>query len=483
MTSSALPPGSEPAQPVLPNKIIGFREKIGYAAGDTASVLFFKTFSSFLMFFYTDIIGISAAIIGTMLWVTRIFDAANDPIMGMIADRTNSRHGKFRPWLRWMVLPYALSGIAVFMVPDWGSTAQIVYVYITYTFAMVMYTAINIPYGALMGVMTPHSRERTVLSSYRFYGAYIANMIVQASILILVVKLGGSEDGETATQAGYVRTMILYGMGAGVLFLFTFYTTKERVQPPKGQTSNLKKDLAQLVRNKPWVAIVVIGVTTIIWIAMRDAAILYYFRYYVVGSVEEGGRFAVLATWFNVIGTAGTLLGVACTKWFTDIFRGKKNAYMALTIMTAFTGCIYYFSGPGDVLLIFVVQAVTSFMMGPLMPLFWSMIADTADFSEWKFGRRFTGLIFSAGTFSQKVGWALGPAFAGYLLVYYGYQPNVAQTPEAIQGLRLMMSVIPSALALGAAALVLTYGIDLKLERQIESELSARKQAEGSLDT
>lgn len=466
----------------LPNKIIGINEKLGYAAGDMASVFFFKVFASFLMFFYTDIIGIEAAVIATMLWVTRIFDAVNDPIMGVICDRTKSVHGKFRPWLRWMVIPYAVSGIAIFTVPDLSETGTIVYVYLTYTLAMVFYTAINIPYGALMGVMTPHSWERTVLSSFRFYGAYAANLIVQATILIFVVKLGGSEDGETATQAGYVNSMILYAICACILFLYTFYSTKERVQVPKGQETDLKKDLAQLVKNKPWVAILVIGISTIIWIALRDAAILYYFKYYVVGQVEDGGRFAKLATWFNVIGTIGTLLGVACTKWFTDIFRGKKNAYLWLTVITAFVASLYYFSGPGDVALIFTVQAITSFLMGPLMPLFWSMIADTADYSEWKFGRRFTGLTFSAGTFSQKLGWALGPAFAGYLLNYYGYVDNVAQSARTIEGLRLMMSLIPSGIALVAAALVMTYGINLKLERQIEKELAERKAAEGSLE-
>ncbi|MDQ8201705.1 MFS transporter [Pelagicoccus sp. SDUM812003] len=467
----------------LPDKIIGFKEKIGYASGDMASVLFFKVFSSFLMFFYTDIIGIEAAIIATMLWVTRIFDAFTDPVMGMICDRTKSPHGKFRPWLRWMVLPYAISGVLIFTVPDLSETMTIVYVYATYSLAMLTYTGINIPYGALMGVMTPHSSERTVLSSFRFYGAYAANLIVQATILILVVKLGGSEDGNTATQSGYVNTMILYAICAGLLFFFTFSATKERVQPPKGQETNITKDLAQLFKNKPWVAIIIIGITTIMWIAMRDAAILYYFKYYVVGQVEDGGRFAALATWFNVIGTIGTLLGVACTKWFTDIFKGKKNAYLFLTIIVSFVAACYYFSGPGDVTLVFCIQAITSFLMGPLMPLFWSMIADTADYSEWKFGRRFTGLTFSAGTFSQKLGWALGPAFAGYLLNYYGYVDNVAQSARTIEGLRMMMSLIPSGLALVAAALVMTYGINLKLERRIELELSERKAAEGSLDT
>ena len=482
MSSENSAPGAS-AAPVIPDKIISFREKLGYAAGDTASVFFFKVFSSFLMFFYTDIIGIEAAVIGTMLWVTRIFDAVNDPVMGIICDRTKSPHGKFRPWLRWMVIPYAASGIAIFLVPDWDASAQIIYIYATYTLAMVFYTAINIPYGALMGVMTPHSHERTTLASFRFYGAYFANLIVQWTILKLVIALGNSPDGTTATQSGYVWTMVLYAGAAAVLFLFTFYATKERVKIPKSQEINIKQDLKELIKNKPWCAIIVIGVTTIIWIALRDAAILYYFKYFVVGQVEDGGRFATLATYFNVVGTIGTLLGVALTGWFTNLFGGKKNAYIVLTLATAFTASLYYFAGPGDVTFIYIIQGTTSIMMGPLMPLFWSMIADTADYSEWKFGRRFTGLTFSAGTFSQKLGWALGPAWAGYLLGYYGYEANVAQSERTIEGLRLMMSLIPSGIGLVSAALVLLYGINRKLEEQIERELSERKAAEGTIET
>jgi glycoside/pentoside/hexuronide:cation symporter, GPH family len=463
------------------SSLVSLRERIAYGTGDLASVLFFKVFASFLVFFYTDVVLVPAAAITLMLVLTRIFDALNDPIMGIICDRTKSPHGKFRPWLRWMILPYSISGILIFTVPEVGMTGKLIYIYITYTLAMVFYTAINIPYGALMGVMTPHSNERTVLASFRFYGAYIANFIVQGTILYLVIQLGGSEDGKTATQSGYVFTMMIYAVAAALLWLFIFHNTKERVRVPAGQVSNLRKDFSQLVKNKPWVAIVVIGVSTIIWIALRDATILYYFKYKIVEQVEDGGRFAQLATTFNLIGTATTLIGVALTNWFARLFGGKKNAYLWLTVITAFVGSLYYFAGPGDVVMIFAIQGICSLLMGPLMPLFWAMIADTADYNEWKFGRRFTGLIFSAGTFSQKVGWALGPALATYLLSYYGYVANVQQSPETIEGLRLMMSFIPSGIALVAAALVMTYGINRKLEITIENELTARKEAEGSL--
>ncbi|MCB1122190.1 MAG: glycoside-pentoside-hexuronide (GPH):cation symporter, partial [Verrucomicrobiae bacterium] len=445
--------------------------------------LFFKVFASFLVFFYTDVALVSAGAISVMLVVTRFFDALNDPVMGLICDRTKSPHGKFRPWLRWMILPYAVSGILLFTVPDLGETSKLIYVYATYTLALVFYTSINIPYGALMGVITPHSHERTSLATFRFYGAYASNFIVQGSILFLALyfSFGKGVDGN-ASQSGYTLTMATYAVTAAGLWLFVFYNTKERVMPPKGQKSDLKKDLSQLLQNKPWVAIVIIGVSSIIWIALRDAAILFYFKYYVVGQVEEGGRFEKLATSFNLLGTAATIAGVACTNFFTNILGGKKYAFFWLTVIVAFTAGIYYFAGPGDIALIMIIQAITSFLMGPLMPLFWSMIADTADYSEWKFGRRFTGLTFSAGTFSQKVGWAIGPALGAKLLDYYGYVPNAPQSSDTIQGLRMMMSVIPSVIGIGAAGLVLLYGINRKLEKQIEAELADRKTAEGTLD-
>lgn len=463
-----------PSAPV-PFEKIGLTEKVGYAAGDAASVLFFRTFASYLMFFCTDIVGLAAGAIGTMLWVTRIFDAVNDPLMGALCDRTKSPHGRFRPWLRWMAVPLALSAVAVFAVPDWSPTAKLAYVYVAYTLMMIFYTAINIPYGALMGVMTPSSDERTTLASFRFYGAYAADFVVKSSILYLVVMLGGAGDGKTATQSGYIWTMALYAAAAVALFWFTFHTTRERIEPPREQEMNVRRDLRELVRNQPWVWVIVLGITSIIWIAIRDAAVLYYVRYYIVGAVDDGSRFASIGSTLVTLGQIGALAGVGLTGRLTRLFGGKKNAFLGLTLLTAAVGMAFYWVGPGDLLWIYVIQVASQALMAPLMPLFWAMIADTADYSEWKFGRRFTGLTFSAGTFSQKLGWAVGPALASYLLVFYGYQANVEQSERTIEGLRLMMSWIPSGVGLLGAGLVLFYGIDRRLERQMSRELAERK--------
>lgn len=474
--STSAHPEAAPVPPALEKMRLS--EKIGYAAGDAASVLFFRTFASYLMFFCTDIAGLAAGAIGTMLWVTRIMDAVDDPMMGAICDRTKSPHGRFRPWLRWIAVPLALSSVAVFAVPDWGPTAKLVYVYVTYAVMMILYTAINIPYGALMGVMTANSDDRTALASFRFYGAYAADLVVKSTILYLVVLLGGAGDGKTATQSGYVWTMALYAIAAVGLFWFTFYATRERIEPPKEQEMNVRKDLRELVRNKPWVWVIVIGITSIIWIALRDAAVLYYVRYYVVGW-EDGDRFASVGSKLVTLGQLGSLIGVGLTGVLTRLFGGKKNAFLCLTLLTAAVGMGYYWLSPGQLFWMYGIQFVTHVFMAPLMPLFWSMIADTADYSEWKFGRRFTGLTFSAGTFSQKLGWALGPAFASYLLVYFDYRANVAQSEHTIEGLRLMMSWIPSGLGLVGACLVLVYGIDRKLELQMGRELAERHAARG----
>ncbi len=450
-------------------RVVGLRERIAYAAGDTASVLYFKTFSSFLLIFYTDAFGLSAAAVALMFFVTRTWDWINDPLMGVITDRTKNPNGKFRPWLRWMIIPLAIAGIALFTVPDLSDGGKLVYAYVTYTLVGMFYTAINIPYGALMGVMTPYSEERTILSSFRFYGAYLGNLIVTSTLLIFVANFGGEQGG------GHQKAMMIYAALASVLFLFTYYGTRERVQPPASQTSNTREDLKILIRTRPWLSMIFVGIVTIIWIAVRDSVVLYYFKYYI-------GDTVVLTTWFNVLGTVALLGGVALTSWYTRVLGGKRNAFIILTLSVAFVSLGYYFAGPEDIAFIFTIQVIGGIFSGPLMPLFWAMIADTADYAEWKYGRRFTGLVFSGGNLSQKLGWTIGPVVAISLLSFYGYEANVEQTPEMLYVLKLMISLIPIGIAVVAALVTLTYGIDRKLRLKIERELALRKTGDASLD-
>ncbi len=296
----------------MENERIKVAEKVGYALGDTASVLYFHTFSQFLMYFYTDVFGISAVAVGTMFLITRFFDAAIDPFIGMLCDRTQSKYGKFRPWLLWGLIPYMVLGVLTFTVPDFSEDGKVVYAYVTYLGVSAVYSIVNIPYGALMGVMTSLSEERTVLASFRFYGAYAAVFFVNLTLLKFVRWFGAGD-----AAVGYQRTMILYALMAGGLFYVTFKTTTERIQPPVDQQGGVLTDLQQLVKNGPWLAICGIGIVTLIWVSLRNAAVMYFMKYYVKADED-------LTTTFLTVGTAGTLSGVAFTK-LSENYLGARS--------------------------------------------------------------------------------------------------------------------------------------------------------------
>jgi glycoside/pentoside/hexuronide:cation symporter, GPH family len=461
-------PSTTPSSSPLPASESPLRlpEKLGYACGDVASVLYYRTVALFLPLFYTDVFGITPAAFAFMLLVTRAWDVANDPMMGMIADRTRSRHGKFRPWLRWMAIPWIVVGVAMFTVPDFGPTGKLVYAYITFTAYQMVYTAVNIPYGALLGVISPHPSDRTVLASFRFYGAYTGDLIVKGTMLYLIAFLGAGDEA-----AGYQRTVLLYGVLAACFFLITFHTTKERVALPPGQKMNLRKDLSELLRNGPWLVVCGLGVFKLLWISIRDGATLYFFKYFVVD-------WQVWTTPFLILTTVATLAGVACTKYITDFLGGKRRAFVVVNFAVAAVSLGYFFVGPRDIGLIIAIGVLSSFMGGPLLPLFWSMIADTADYGEWKNGRRITGLTFSAGTFSHKAGAAVGGAAAAFVLGMSGYEANVAQTEEALGGIRLLMGVVPAVMGAMTAVFGIFYPIDGKLEKRMETELAERRRSQ-----
>lgn len=446
-----------------PTERVRLVERVGYAAGDLASCLYYNTFSLFLMFFYTDTFGIGPAAAGTMLLVTRTWDNFADPLMGLLADRTKSRFGKFRPWLLWIAVPFFISGVLAFITPGFGPTGKLLYAYATYTLVMLVYTAINIPYGALLGVITPDSAERTRLSSYRFLGAFAGNLVVQGTLLTLVKTLGRGND-----RLGWPLAVGVFGLAAMLLFLFTFSITRERVQAVSESAATVRGDLLDLLRNRPWLVLGAVSILCLTWISIRNACLVYYFKYYV-------GR-ADLTTSFLVAGTVCTLGGVALTDHITTLLGGKKRAYIWLTLLGAATHIGLYFAGPRDFVLMYASQMAGSFFTGPLFPLIWAMYADTADYGEWRFGRRATGLIFSAGTFSQKMGWTVGAAVAGWLLGLYGYQANAAQNVNTLFGIRLLVSLMPAA-ACGLTVLAAPfYNLDAVLEKRIERELAVRRQ-------
>lgn len=445
-------------------------EKLGFASGDLASCLYFGVFMNFLPIFYTDVFGISAAAVAMMILVTRTWDWINDPIMGMIADRTKSPMGKFRPWLLW-VLPFWVGlGILTFTTFDLTMTWKLVYAYTTYTLLMMAYTAINVPYSALMGVMTPRSDQRTILSSFRFLGAFAGVGVVSLTLQRLVAYFGGGNE-----QVGYAFTMGVYAVLSAILFITTFVTTKERVAPPKNQKISIGKDLAAAAKNGPWRALILISVMTILWIAIRGGATMHFFKY-VSGNELWGGTFLF-------VGNLVQLGGVMLTKQFTQIFGGKKKTFIILTLINAAFLYAFYFIPTDNFPLIIAHQAISAFMTAPLMALFWSMIADSADYGQWKLGQRTTGLIFSTGTSSMKIGWSIGPAISLWLLSYYGFQANVDQTPETIEGLKQIMSIIPATVAVIAAGTVFFYRIDAKMEKEMEASIAAEARADAEMPT
>jgi GPH family glycoside/pentoside/hexuronide:cation symporter len=451
---------SAPATPALqdPAAKLGWTEKFGYAAGDMASCLFFGIFMNFMAIFYTDVFGISAAALGTMLLLVRTWDWVNDPIMGLVADRTKSPMGKFRPWILWMILPYMACGVLTFYTPDVGPTAKLVYAYVTYTMMMMVYTAINVPYGALMGVMTAKSEERTVLASFRFIGANAGIFAVTLMLPFLVNLIGRGDQ-----QVGYTGAVAVLALMAGALFFFTFKTSKERIRPLEQKPEPIGRELRELLRNGPWLMIIVISILTVMSQAIRASSVLHYFKY-VVGREDWG-------TTLLVYNSVAAVVAVLLAKWICSLIGGKKRAYIILNLLFAVLLVWFYFIPREAFGLMVLNQVLMALVAAPMMPLFWAMIADTADYGAVKFGHRSTGVIFSAGTASQKIGWSIGPALAFWLLGYSGFVANVGQSATTNHTLLLLMSLIPAGFAVATAVATLFYKIDRKMETELEKTL------------
>jgi GPH family glycoside/pentoside/hexuronide:cation symporter len=437
---------------------LGWGEKLGYAAGDMASCLYFGIFMNFLAIFYTDVYGITPAALGTMLIFVRTWDWINDPIMGAIADRTNTKMGKFRPWLLWMILPYMVFGILTFTTFDLSPTMKVVYAYVTYTLLMMIYTAINVPYGALMGVMTAKSDERTVLASFRFVGANSGIFAVTLLLPFLVKILGRGNE-----QLGYSGAMTVLALMAGALFLITFKTSTERIRPAEKKHEPFRKEMKELAKNGPWLMVIALSMLTVMSQAVRATMTLHFFKY--VAGREDWGMKLLL---YNSV---AAVVAVLLTKWICSGIGDKKRTYILLNLIFAALLIWFYFIPVDSFPLMITNQLLMALVAAPMMPVFWSMIADTADYGAVKFGHRSTGIIFSAGTASLKIGWSIGPAVAMLILGASGYVANVDQTPKTLNMLRVMMSFIPAAFALLTALAACFYKIDGKMEKEIEESL------------
>ena len=443
---------------------LSLKEKVGYSLGDTASHFVWDMVGFWILIFYTDTFGISAAAAGTIMLIARFWDMISDPIMGIIADRTNTRWGKFRPYILWMALPYSVLAVLTFTTPDLGPTGKVIYAGVTYMLLMTVFTAINLPYSSLGAVMTSDSYERAGLNSYRFIFAFVGQFIVSGTALSLALYFGGGDNAK-----GYQYTLILFSIISFALFMITFKTTKERVQPPKEQKENLKEDFKNLFKNRPWVILFLVGIISFIMFAMQNLSIAYYFKYY-IGNEEN-------VQLFNVIGTIALIVAIPFSKPLAKKF-GKRNVFLASSLLSGFFFICLYLPGADNIISIYTFNILAKMAYAPAVPLLWTMLADTADYSEWKTGRRSTGLVFSAATFAQKAGWGIGGALAGWMLAIFKFTPNVEQTETAITGIKLMISVIPGILYMSCAILLYFYTIDHETCVVMKSDLDQRRLAE-----
>lgn len=452
---------------------IKFKEKVGYGFGDFASSMFWKLFSMFLMIYYTDVVELSPASVGTMFLLTRLWDGLNDPIMGIVSDRTKTSMGKFRPYLLWVAIPFGVIGVLTFSTPDLGPSGKLIYAYVTYTLMMMVYTAINVPYSSLMGVMTSDTKERTSLASFRFIGAYSGGIFMTATVPYLLdfFKNSGSDDAQS-----YQFTVAIYAVVAAFFFIMTFLWTKERVKPLE-EKSSIAKDLKDLAKNNQWFIMLGAGISVLIFNSLRDGSIMYYFKYFVK---DQDLLFFGDVQWDKLAGAYMTLwlvtnlLGVLLAKPLSAKF-GKKITFIGAMLVACVFSAIFYFVDPNSVSMIFGLNIVIGLSAGVVLPLIWSMYADIADYSEWKTGRRATGLVFSSSSMSQKMGWTLGGAITGWLLAAYGFEANAEQTSESLKGIRLMISIYPAIGALLSALVLLLYKLTDVFMDRVTSDLEARR--------
>lgn len=443
---------------------LSVKEKIGYSLGDTASHFVWDMVGFWLLFFYTDVYGISAAAAGTIMLIARFWDMGIDPVIGIISDRTNTRWGKFRPYILFGAIPYAVLAILTFTTPHLGGVGKIIYAGATYVLLMTAYATINLPYSALGAVMTDDTYERAGLNTYRFIAGFTGQFIVTGLALTLAEYFGHGDKAQ-----GFQYTVFLFAALSLVFFFITFMSTKERVQPPKAQENSLREDVVNLFKNKAWIILALVGIISFIMFAMQNAAIAYYFKYYL-------GRENNVQL-FNVIGTVALIVALPLSKPLAKRF-GNKNVFIGSSLISGLFFMLIYLPGVTDITTIYIFNIIAKMAYAPAVPLLWTMIADSADYGEWTTGRRATGLYFSAAVFAQKAGWGIGAAIAGWILAISGFLPNVVQSTTAITGIKLLVSVIPGILYMSCALFMIFYKIDAKTTDMMKTDLDKRRAKE-----
>lgn len=464
------------------------KEKIGYGFGDMSSSMFWKIFSAYLPFFYASVFHLSLEVTGVLMLVTRIWDAVSDPMMGVIADRTQTRWGKYRPYLLWIAVPFAVAGVLLFTKPDWGETANTVWAFVTYILMMTVYTAINVPYGSMLGVMTEDSDEKTVFSSFRMFFAYAGSFIVLACWEPLCNFFAGMNGAvqadETLTRdaQSWQYAMLVVGVVCALLFVLTFAMTRERVKTMEKTTSVLT-DLRSLLHNGPW-WILLGGVLFFNFFnAIRYAAIPFYFTTLIAKDAALSFfsiDFLFYAGIFLAIGEVANMLGVAIATPIT-MKLGKKSTFLWSLAALILLCVAFYFvptSGTAAYWTLLILQILVCILTGVVSPLVWSMYADISDYAELKFNTASTGLIFSSSSMAQKFGGAFGGAAVMWILAGFGFntQEGAVQTADAVEGIRLLMSWIPAGVAVLSAFFIFIYPLTTKRMKDINEKLKAVRQ-------
>lgn len=465
-------------------------EKIGYSLGDLAANLVFQTLVTYLAYFYTDIYGLDAKDASAIILVVGLIAAfIFNPIVGALSDRTHSHWGKFRPWILWTAIPLGVVALLAFSTPHFSYKGKVIYAVVTYTLLLLLYAANNLPYAALSGVITGNMKERNSISSYRFVAVMFAQFFVQVFMLSIIETAGGGDK-----SAGIEIVMTWLAIIGTIMLLITFFTTKERIIPKAEQKSNLKEDLGDLVKNRPWIIMLLLTTLVFVTLSMKGGSYVYYFKNYV--NRESLANFVNPITHFlsnigldffdddpvsagfglfNAGGIIFMIVGIVFSKKLADKY-GKRDVFgLALFISTLFILAFIFFP-PKSVEIMFISQILHGFFYGITIPLLWAMIADVADYSEWKNKRRATGIVFSAMLIGLKVGLSIGGALIAWLLGFYHYKPNSVTEPEmAVQGIKMLVSVFPAIPFLLGVGLLFFYKINKKMEVQIENDLEQRR--------
>ncbi len=461
--------------------MIKLKEKIGYGFGDMASSMFWKLFGSYLMIFYTDVFGLPAAVVGTLFLVTRVWDSAFDPIVGVVADRTHTRWGKFRPYLLTLAVPFSVIGVLTFITPSLNDSGKLIYAYVTYSLMMMVYSAINVPYASLLGVISADPKERNTLSTFRMAFAYVGSFIALLLFMPMVNFFSNHSKELTNQQHGWTMAVIVIAVMCALLFIGCFVLTKERVKPMREKQAPLKEDLKDLWKNRPWWILLGAGVAALVFNSIRDGATVYYFKYFIVEENYETVSFFgvsfVLSGLYLSIGQIANIAGVILAAPVSNRI-GKKQTYMGAMSIATILSIMFFWFDKDNMAMIFIFQILISICAGSVFPLLWSMYADCTDYSELKTGNRATGLIFSSSSMSQKFGWAIGSALTGWLLAYFGFRANEVQNAEAIQGIKMFMSFLPAVGTVLSVLFISIYPLSEKKMVEISHTLKARREQE-----